>query len=532
MKRIFRYSYILIFSLLISVIGISTLLKFGRTDPAMIKKIERRNPAVMPEFSLKADSIDQFFTGLDTYVNDFFSFRSDMIQAYTAMIYKMGASANPNRIVLGKDDYLFQGNSFNRVVDHVEGKMLFSENQLRQWLLKFSHRKQYLDMLNIPFYVVVIPTKHVMYTESLPDYIVPSPVTNMTQILNNHPDFKLVYLKDTLENAKKEWGKLLYYKSDSHWSEIGAYISYLKIMNWLKQDFEKLKPIRLASTEFTIEPHTGWQNKHLLRLTLDLDDFNADIVWNEKWDTTMIKTTFKGDTLPFNYNQEITYQEKVIVHNDDKPYTLLLLEDSFSVKLSPYLNQSFGKVIYCHYNDDAAREMTQLVKRFQPDLVLYELGEQSLFLHQDAHPNVINEITKKKYQLVKSWDGKQLFDEIKSYHQITDVSVKNGDLCLKATGNDPGFRLPVTNLSKGKYTQINIKLTSPGKTSAQIFFVKPDGTGYSGKNAVTISVTKGKNKLSFHLPVKHLADIPVRFDPGSLPGRYMIHSVEFLQGNP
>ncbi|MFP4470139.1 MAG: alginate O-acetyltransferase AlgX-related protein [Bacteroidales bacterium] len=529
MKKVLTYSYIFFFGLLICVVGTATLLKYARTDIETFTKIEKRKPAVLPKWSWQTDSADQYFTGMDAYLNDAFAFRTNMIETYSSLLFSVGSSARPDRIVPGKNGYLFLGNSFHRIIDHTEGKTLFSQNELDRWLLKFSQRKEYLGLFDIPFYVVVVPKKHVVYPEYLPGYIIPSDINNMQQILDSKPGFNLLHLKDSLRAAKEEWGDYLYNKTDSHWSEIGAYAGYLKIMNRLKAEFEKLEPIKLSKSDFNINTHPGWQNKHLLHLTQDLKDYNVEIQWSHKWDSTMIKTNYDGDTLPFSYKDEVTYREKVIIQNDDKPYTLLLLEDSFSVRMSVYLNQSFGRIIYCHYNDEEARELTQLIHEFQPDLVLYELGEQSLFLHQDAHPNVIDAIVENKYAVVKTWDGRGFQQEISNLHQISEAEVVNSELRIRAAGNDPNFRFPAYDFTNGKHALINIEITSPGKTMAQIFFI-PDGEiAYTGENSVTVPVKEGKNNLSFHVPAKELATFPIRFDPGLLTGTYVIHSVEFRE---
>jgi hypothetical protein len=58
---------------------------------------------------------------------------------------------------------------------------------------------------------------------------------------------------------------------------------------------------------------------------------------------------------------------------------LLVLGDSFATGLSPYLNQSFGTVVYTHYtNARTAGRLQQYVKRYKPDLVALEMVERAL----------------------------------------------------------------------------------------------------------------------------------------------------------
>jgi len=58
---------------------------------------------------------------------------------------------------------------------------------------------------------------------------------------------------------------------------------------------------------------------------------------------------------------------------------LLLLGDSFATGLSPYLNQSFGTVVYTHFfNAKTVRRLQQYVNRYKPDLVVLEMVERAL----------------------------------------------------------------------------------------------------------------------------------------------------------
>lgn len=58
---------------------------------------------------------------------------------------------------------------------------------------------------------------------------------------------------------------------------------------------------------------------------------------------------------------------------------LLLLGDSFATGLSPYLNQSFGTVVYTHFfNAKTIRRLEHYVKRYKPDLVALEMVERAL----------------------------------------------------------------------------------------------------------------------------------------------------------
>jgi hypothetical protein len=119
----------------------------------------------------------------------------------------------------------------------------------------------------------MVPNQHSVYEEYLPDYIVPAKENVFDQIIKSGPGFNLLHLKDTLIASKVFWGDYLYNKTDSHWSEIGAYVGYRKIIDQLKTSLPKIIPILLEKEDFIIDYNPGGQNKKLLNITDT--DYNA-----------------------------------------------------------------------------------------------------------------------------------------------------------------------------------------------------------------------------------------------------------------
>jgi hypothetical protein len=58
---------------------------------------------------------------------------------------------------------------------------------------------------------------------------------------------------------------------------------------------------------------------------------------------------------------------------------VLVLGDSFMRALSPYLNQSFGTVVYApRDNAKTLKRLNQYLRRYEPELVLVEMVDRSL----------------------------------------------------------------------------------------------------------------------------------------------------------
>ena len=529
MNNSIKIFYVIVFIILIGSVAVSTLLGYGKTDKETFVAMEKRNPTTKPIWTWERKNLKKYFDGMNSWVNDNFAFRTQMIQFYSTFLYLGGVSANPQKIIVGKNNYLFLGNSFDNVMDQVTGKIHFNEKQLAKWKSSFQLRSKYLDLLGIPFYAAMVPKKHTVYPENLPDYIIPAKENVFDQIINSGPGFDLLPLKDTLIASKAYWGDLLYNKTDSHWSEIGAYIGYLKIINHLKTDFNDLSPLELTREDFVVKPHPGGQNKFILNLLVDMNDYNVTIIKPAEWNNQIVKTNYEGDTLPSNPFDYVYYHEKVIIHNSEKKYTLLVFEDSFSITLSAFLNQSFGKIIYCHYSEPEAKEFTRLVERFKPDLVLYEFGEQSLALHELASNNLSAKLAGDNFTSSYGKNGSYFYDHLKNYYQITNISVVDSSLHFQSTGNDPSFVLPDMELAEDKFAALKIDFSIPEQTVAQIFYLTDQNKDFNGEQSVLLQAEKGRNVLVFYIPEKGVKSYPIRFDPGLVPGDYIIHSIEVMQ---
>jgi len=529
MKVLLKYIYIIVFIILISWIGITTILNYDTLDLNTFKKFEKRNPATLPKWNWEKDTISNYFSKLDLYVNDAFSFRNKLISLYSLVHYKIGVSMKPDKVVFGSNDFLFLGNYHNKIIDQTKGKNLFTNNELQTWLNNFLVRKRYLDQFDIPLYLIIAPNKHSIYPEYLPDYITPSKNNRHKQVTGLSPEFTIINLKDTLLASKLIWSDKLYNKTDSHWSVIGAYIAYLKIMQQLMPDFKKLNVLELINGDFNIEPSNSNAGlKHQLHIKTHMKDFSVRIEKNKEWTNDLIKINFSGDTLPYNYLQNIRVREQCIIVNKHKPYTVLLLKDSFSERLSVYLNQTFGKTIYCHYNQFEGIELTQLVEKYKPDIVLYEFVERMLIVKQEVHSNIVFNNVRDNFIPICKMNGEYLYKNLTPKKHITDIQLVKNEYSFNSVGSDPILILPKVKTQPNKHIALKLDFNSPKKSSCQIFYKTVNNKHYNKQNSISLTTESGRNQIFILLPEKSIEG-ELRFDPGLVPGKYRIHSIEFLE---
>jgi len=525
-----KYIYIIGFVTILSSIGLLTMFDMGTTKLPVFQILEQRNPAAKPSWKWDKKSIQTFFPEYDAYINDSFALRETLIHFYTILNFKLGVSIKPDRAILGKNNFIFLGNIWKNIVNQTTGKDIFTKKELKEWMDSMKMRREYLDKLDIKLFVVMAPNKHSVYPEYLPNYIHPSSKTRASQILNYPPDFNFIDLRPPLLNAKSTYKDLLYNKTDSHWSGLGAYVGYKALMKNIQADFPELDILNLHLDDFIIADHSaGWGNAHMLNLAWQIDDFRIE--FNKKgypWFNELEKTDFSGAPLVARPLQKIPHVEQSIIYNRNKPYVVLVLKDSFSEKLSPYLNQTFGKIIYCHYNQPEGKEFIELVEKFEPDFVIYEFVERSL---KDDHKivDIINfKLNKAFFDDFASMDGSYLYYNTKQLYSISGQKEINNNFSFYSNGDDPVFILPELDLPTDRLIAFKIDITLPNNTDVSIFYQTKETNEHSQKQFVRKYLQKGRNLVKIILPEKGINGARIRIDPGSIKGTYLIHSIKVL----
>ena len=183
-----------------------------------------------------------------------------------------------------------------------------------------------------------------------------------------------------LRGVKSKVGEDLYFKTDTHWNDYGAFYGYQYLMN--EQFKAKYKSIPL-STPFSRLGHTGGDLARFLNVTDFVTDYNVSPVTP---DSTLVKrlNLFTGESSIVDIQGNINNSEiknAIQVKNDNalNDITVLWLHDSFGRAMSPYMHSTFSTVVHQHYGY-AFKDMEYfqgLVDRIKPDLILLSSVERN-----------------------------------------------------------------------------------------------------------------------------------------------------------
>lgn len=323
---------------------------------------EKRYLAEFPELSSEAVLDGSFTENIENYLADHTPFRTLFVginSYYSLLTGNNGA----NGVYLGSDGYLIE-----KPVDDADRVRLNS-----------SKIAGFAKNLDIPVTFALAPSKGYVYSDKLPsnhfEYNDAEYIDLISQTVGEK--VKFVDLSKILMASKGE--KLLYYKTDHHWTSYGAYLAYHQLCNELsmvassESEFEKDYVENFYGTSYagsgywltdgdTIEV---WRSKNIDSLTVEIDDGTGA----EVYDTMFFHEQFATED---KYNGFLNGNHAVvkIKNATSQGGRLLVVKDSFAHCLVPFLAENYSEIVMVdlrYYR----RALTDLISENEIDEVLF-----------------------------------------------------------------------------------------------------------------------------------------------------------------
>lgn len=219
---------------------------------------------------------------------------------------------------------------------------------------------------------MLIPNKEYIYKEYLPNGIVEASneknIDRVVSYIRNNSDIKVAYPKEELLSMKETYPT--YYKYDTHWNEIGAYVGYATLMRTLGKE-----PKSLSEWEVT-----SFHKNH------------GDLVGIAKLENLLptyqeVEVNFSDEvTLLFDDEQENDSYQKYYYSNGSGK--IFVMGDSFRMAMKPYLSRQYEFSFYVHRDRQLFREVLEE----KPDVLVYQLVERYI-------PHLENSILTDEYKI-------------------------------------------------------------------------------------------------------------------------------------
>ncbi|MBQ8660287.1 MAG: hypothetical protein IJ473_01750 [Alphaproteobacteria bacterium] len=220
-----------------------------------INEIENKPLQTFPQLTKENSINPKFGEEFDNYFNDRFFGRDNILNFYTDL-------QTINKIIKGKESMFFPENGwmFRKFI----WRTFLNYNAQKN----LNNFKNYLEKKGIKLYVIFVPSKIHVYNEYAP-------------ILLNTENYFGWYFKEIIDHFKEATLKerfifpinsflsvkdfdYLYYKTDHHWTNLGAYVAYQDLAKIIKKDFKdfKITPLSKFNRSISKKIHSGIKENH------------------------------------------------------------------------------------------------------------------------------------------------------------------------------------------------------------------------------------------------------------------------------
>lgn len=232
MKRRFTKNtvVVLIFALALALPIFHTRLASGD-----FSEEEKRYLAPMPELVSAEGGINTSAgTQFKTWLEDHIGYRDFFVELSGKIKLDMFHQSPSTQVHVGKDGWYYY--TLDENLEIAAGKYTLTDEMLDDILFEHLAVRDKLKEQGID-YVIVLPTsKASIYPEYMrygSGEVRRTPVDIVTDHLEQNSDLKVIRLKDALLDAKSQ-GQV-YFKTDTHWTQFGAYIGYRRIIEKLNE---------------------------------------------------------------------------------------------------------------------------------------------------------------------------------------------------------------------------------------------------------------------------------------------------------
>ena len=346
----------------------SSLLSYIVIRPREFSENENRYLAQRPKFSFENLLSGKFTADMEKYIDDQFPLRNSSISFKSRLQRKLGKK-DINGVYLGNQGYLIekvleQDFDYGGLQANIDAINSFTEN------------RPDLDVK-----LLVAPTSGLILKDKLPKN---ATIFNQNKAFNmiedQMEDLSFIDLREVLEKHKDEY---IYYKTDHHWTSLGALYGYQAYMEKLgKTPVYGEDDLKTVSEDFKGTLYSKVLDKSIEEdqvNILDLKDIDYKVKYN--FDKEESKSIYNLEELEKKDKYAVflggNHPELKIESETGSPENILILKDSFANAFLPFLVGEYKNI---HLVDLRyfKKDLNQYIEENQIEKVLFFYNIQNL----------------------------------------------------------------------------------------------------------------------------------------------------------
>ena len=378
-RQYYKTSALLFILFLVLFVGANII-----TKDKTFSETENRMLAGKPKFNVDRLLEGRFTSKFEDYVVDQFIGR-DFFTNVKINVDKLLGKKESNGVFLGEDGYLIE--NFNKPNEEAVKENLQAINN-------FSTRYK-----NIKQYMLISPTAVSILKDKLP---MDAPVMDQEAYLQSYKD-KLppsVAFVDNYKTMHDHRNEYIYYKTDHHWTSLGAFYSYKELAKAMKLEEtpDDYYTQQMVSNDFygALSSKSGYDVKEGDKVNVYLpakeDSQHVVVSYEEEQERTA--TLYNSEALKQKDKYEVFLKGNhplVKIKTDaNNSKTLLIFKDSYANSFIPFLVKDFSKIIVVdprYYYED----IDSLMQQENVNEVLYLYNANTFFNDTSLSPVLNNE---------------------------------------------------------------------------------------------------------------------------------------------
>lgn len=211
---------------------------------------ENRTLAIYKPFIDSKHKINKNYgTDFNNWINDHFWIRNDLMKNQNSLKYLIDGKVDNKFVFQGKDKWLFLKGNINRMAksdSYYEGIYEETSKAIRRF-------NDFCAKNNAKLYIVLAPFGEEVYSEEIPNLNITNRAGGFgkyAERLQIDTRATIIYALDPLLNAKTN--ALVQYKTDHHWTQLGAWNAYQELRTRIFQDFNITQAY---NTPFELKSH-------------------------------------------------------------------------------------------------------------------------------------------------------------------------------------------------------------------------------------------------------------------------------------
>ncbi len=376
MKKYSELITIVFFCLIVFSFAIS----FYIVPDAEYSEQEKRPLEQAPELNTENFFSGEYAKNINKYYADQFPLRSFFVKIKSAAELGLGKGEN-NGVLYSYDQLAMKEFAANNIYEFEQSQKKTDRIYLDSVKVQLESVNKLADKLSVPL-VTVLPPRTIDIADSKFQYDRPDG-DKMFDMMNEVLNEKTGYI-DTLSllRPKYEQGEYVYYRTDHHWTTLGAYYVYCEIMESLGCG-DKIIP----KEEFNIESVEGFIGS--TAASANFPFFKKDVIeiWHLDDDNEYEVIADGEDMGGFYVKSFVDTEDKYSlfmggVHNTvsvtkkgEERKTLLIARDSFSDCLVPFLAREFNIVTI---NLDIIQDVAFAASYYEADAVLIVYNAENI----------------------------------------------------------------------------------------------------------------------------------------------------------